>query len=241
MPAHRSAGAKYGEYLHWPPILYFSSAGFSDEDARRLGELDQGMDLGENSPVKCFLYYVFVYNKADWYERFRQAMDPHFPMGPEDSSVVANSTYVNSGIDKTIEEGNLIEFGKELHRYQDSWSHAGFHFNHGLSKKPDRTYIQDRWNSNGRDMQMAQAVYSKMEAFLDHNEQYRAHATDPFPQKFIMAYLRLASNKEKEMALRRAGCSEYGPDVEYQIIQMPDGPMAVRKTTRRFERFEEPL
>jgi len=232
----------YGVDVHMGLTDYLArSAGFSDEDARRLGELNQGMDLGENSPVKCFLYYVFAYNKADWYERLRQAMDPHFPIGPEDSSVVANSTYVNSRIDKTIEEGNFVEFGKELHRYQDSWSHAEFHFNHGLSKKPDKTFIRDRWKTSGRDIEMARAVYSKIEAFLDNNEEYRAHATEPFPEKFMIDYLRLKSNKEKEMALRRAGCSEYGPHYEYQVVQMPEGSVAVRTTSWRFERFEEPF
>jgi hypothetical protein len=48
MPAHRSAGAKYGEYLHWPPIpsalAPYSLAPYSqrEETVRLVGTANPG-------------------------------------------------------------------------------------------------------------------------------------------------------------------------------------------------------
>jgi len=146
---------------------------------------------------------------------------------------------VNERIDRKIEEGNFEGFGKELHTYQDSWSHQSFVNDHGLSHEPDYTYIQDRWKTDGRDMEMARVVYSKMEAFLDWNPGYRAFPTAPFPEQFMMEYLRLEDNKDKEIALKKAGLNGYGQQlIGYRTVQTRDGKLAMPIYEWRFERFE---
>jgi hypothetical protein len=106
---------------------------------------------------------------------------------------------------------DIVAFGRALHSLQDSWSHQGFIYQHGLSHKPDQAWIESRWE--GRDLDMAKAVYSKMEAFLDWNPNRRAGLTQPFPEHFVKEYLQLTSSRAKEHLLRKEGFDEY-----YQLL-----------------------
>ena len=214
------------------------AAGFGVEDARKLGELDQGKDLGEHSPFKSWIYYSTVYQGPDRKKRLRKAMDIHFPIGPGDRVAVKNSAYVNERVDEKIEQGNFEGFAKELHTYQDSWSHAGFAEQHGLSHKPDYTYIENRWE--GRDLEMARAVYSKMESFLDWNSKYRVSPSAPFPESWVKDYLKIENNREKQVVLQKAGLSEYGPRlIGYRVVETREGKVSYPIYQWRFEEFEE--
>ncbi|RPJ61420.1 MAG: hypothetical protein EHM23_07000 [Acidobacteria bacterium] len=200
----RDPSGRYGIDVHMGLTEYLANAaGFASDDARRLGEWNQSVDtLTFTNPLITYLYFDVFFDGMNWEQKRQLAMLPHFPRGPGESTVVANSAYVQAVVENAIEMGSLWMFGQALHTYQDSWSHEDSLDAH-WDKSLDYTWIENRWKT--RDLTMAQEVYVRLVRYLDRNPNVRVRDSAPFPASFVSEYLRRDSLAQKEVMLRIQG------------------------------------
>lgn len=205
-------------------------AGFCPDMARAIGVMDASIDfVSDTTPIKEGAEYNFFKTDSS-----RESMRLHFPIDPNAAAgavVVRNSSYANELVDTQISAGDPFEFARAIHVYQDSWSHEGYGLRgHGKDGVyPDKTWVDDRWI--GRDMEMALWTYHKLVRFLEENPEFcQCQPPEPFPEKFVMDYLKAEKMRKKEDMLWNEGLTEYGSTNE-------KGKIILRMELKKYEYY----
>ncbi len=229
----------YGKEVHIGLTHFLAAtAGFSPSDAKRLGEACYAIDIeAASDPVAQFLHYTLVYPGDDWRSRRELALVPHFPHDPRiETFARRHNPTANHLVRAGILSGNLNQFGRAVHIFQDSWSHEGFKDNHGPTSYADKTWVEDRWK--GRDAEMAQFVFGAMVMFLKRNPRYKYQESKPFPRQWVMGYLREDDLHAKEMMLRNKGFLDYARPVVKKHIRYGEYFEAIERKWR-FDEFDD--
>jgi RHS repeat-associated protein len=204
----------YGRDVHLG-LTYFlaEKAGLCKETAEQIAKWNQAVDDDfDTSPIFSYILNAWYgYIPIDFLQdNFKEAMHAHFPSKDYDTKVVADSAYVRRLMTKALDGGSLEAISRNLHTFQDSFSHAGYTVNHILDTlfgtDPDATWINGRSIDGGRDIKMAERTYDyliELNKRIKNNEIEGKWCCEPIPFKDfkseIMGYLQESAFLLKEI------------------------------------------
>jgi RHS repeat-associated protein len=196
--------------------LIFKAVGFSDKDATTIAAADAGVDVGATSPGYAVKRY-YLGGKAGRAEAKHILEMWHFPVD-QGGVTQENSPKALQRLRNAIKGGKLKEIGKQLHVYQDSWSHQGFQPWPGHAKegfRPDQTFRPENWE---RDLRMLHATFNQAAGAarrmgVSGSAQYpdfRSWITNPEVQATIMGknYFGI---KQSDQARWQGAVGKYAP------------------------------